>query len=99
MMTVLATSNLLSQMVSYVAYIIRGFGEQAESFGERLILSALRLLQDLPANSIQARKASTVVFSAVAYLDIVIGPHGCFKTPHWHPTSQSAVAPHRQALR
>lgn len=43
-------------MVSYVAYMIRGFAEQFDSFGERLILSALRLLQDLPANGIQARK-------------------------------------------
>ncbi|KAG9317678.1 hypothetical protein JVU11DRAFT_1890 [Chiua virens] len=49
------------KMVSYVAYIIRGFGEQFDSFGERLILSALRLLQDLPANGIQARKDLMVV--------------------------------------
>ncbi|KAF9224621.1 FAT-domain-containing protein [Gyrodon lividus] len=49
------------KMVSYVAYIIRGFGEQFDSFGERLILSALRLLQDLPANSIQPRKDLMVV--------------------------------------
>lgn len=50
-------------MVSYVAYIIRGFAEQFDSFGERLILSALRLLQDLPANGIQARKVRSL-FSA-----------------------------------
>lgn len=49
-------------MVSYVAYIIRGFTEQFDSFGERLILSALRLLQDLPANSIQARKVRKFTF-------------------------------------
>ncbi|KAH7887705.1 hypothetical protein F5I97DRAFT_1804974 [Phlebopus sp. FC_14] len=49
------------KMVSYVAYIIRGFGEQFDSVGERLILSAVRLLQDLPANGIQARKDLMVV--------------------------------------
>ncbi|KAF8138723.1 FAT domain-containing protein [Boletus edulis] len=43
------------KMVSYVAYIIRWF------CGTRLILSALRLLQDLPANGIQARKDLMVV--------------------------------------
>ncbi|KAG2042802.1 hypothetical protein BDR03DRAFT_1058663 [Suillus americanus] len=45
------------KMVSYVAYVMRGFGEQFDSFGERLILAALRLMQDLPSNGIQARKA------------------------------------------
>ncbi|KAH7909445.1 hypothetical protein BJ138DRAFT_1066999 [Hygrophoropsis aurantiaca] len=49
------------KMVSYVAYMMRGFGEQFDSFGERLILSALRLLQDCPANGIQARKDLMVV--------------------------------------
>ncbi|KAF9222005.1 FAT-domain-containing protein [Gyrodon lividus] len=53
--------NAQIKMVSYVAYIIRGFGEQFDSFGERLILSAVRLLQDLPANGIQARKDLMVV--------------------------------------
>jgi len=93
-MTVLATLNLRSQMVSYVAYIIRGFGEQFDSFGERLILAALRLLQDLPANSIQARKACGIVFFAVACNDIVTGPYGCSTTPHRHATSQSSIAVH-----
>jgi transformation/transcription domain-associated protein len=37
---------------------MRGFGEQFDSFGERLILAALRLMQDLPSNGIQARKVS-----------------------------------------
>ncbi|KAI6164899.1 hypothetical protein EDD17DRAFT_1802323 [Pisolithus thermaeus] len=64
-------------MVSYVAYVIRGFGEQFDSFGERLILSALRLLQDLPANSIQARKDLMVV------LRHLIGtPHRKALLPH-----------------
>ena len=47
-------------MVSYVAYIMRGIGEQFDSFGERLILVALRLMQDLPSNGIQARKVGCV---------------------------------------
>lgn len=47
-------------MVSYVAYIMRGIGEQFDSFGERLILAALRLMQDLPSNGIQARKVSCI---------------------------------------
>ncbi|KAG2141739.1 uncharacterized protein EDB93DRAFT_1329829 [Suillus bovinus] len=49
------------KMVSYVAYVMRGFGEQFDSFGERLILAALRLMQDLPSNGIQARKDLIVV--------------------------------------
>ncbi|KAI6035416.1 hypothetical protein F5J12DRAFT_25544 [Pisolithus orientalis] len=69
--------NAQIKMVSYVAYVIRGFGEQFESFGERLILSALRLLQDLPANSIQARKDLMVV------LRHLIGtPHRKALLPH-----------------
>jgi len=50
-------------MVSYVAYIMRGIGDNFDSFGERLILAALRLMQDLPSNGIQARKV-------VAFIDI-----------------------------
>lgn len=69
--------NAQIKMVSYVAYVIRGFGEQFDSFGERLILSALRLLQDLPANSIQARKDLMVV------LRHLIGtPHRKALLPH-----------------
>lgn len=44
------------KMVSYLAFVLRGFGDQFESEGETLILAALRILQDCPAMAISARK-------------------------------------------
>lgn len=43
-------------MLSYLAYVMRFSGEIADSYGETLVLSALRLLQDCPANGIPLRK-------------------------------------------
>ncbi|KAH9951586.1 hypothetical protein B0H21DRAFT_818036 [Amylocystis lapponica] len=50
------------KMVSYLAFVLRGLGEQYESEGETLLLSALRILQDCPANAIPARKDLMIVF-------------------------------------
>ena len=43
-------------MVSYIAYVMRGLGEQFDSQGETLILASLRIMQDCPANAIASRK-------------------------------------------
>jgi transformation/transcription domain-associated protein len=43
-------------MVSYLAYIVRALGEQNDSYGDTLVLSSLRILQDCPANAIAARR-------------------------------------------
>jgi hypothetical protein len=43
-------------MVSYLAYVLRGLGEQSEAYGEALVLTALRLCQDCPAHSLSARR-------------------------------------------
>ena len=94
----LAPPSCLPQMVSYVAYIIRGFAEQFDSFGERLILSALRLLQDLPANGIQARKVSTLIFSRDEAQNSTLGPHGRYATSYRHSPSQGAFATDRQTV-
>jgi transformation/transcription domain-associated protein len=45
-------------MVSYLAYVLRGLGEQSEAYGEALVLTALRLCQDCPAHSLSARRVS-----------------------------------------
>jgi len=48
-----------SQMLSYVAYVLRGLGDQPESHGDSLLLAALRLLQDIPAHDISSRRVRT----------------------------------------
>jgi transformation/transcription domain-associated protein len=48
-------------MLSYLAYIMRFSGDLADSYGETLILSALRLLQDCPSNGIVMRKVRTII--------------------------------------
>ncbi|PPQ93995.1 hypothetical protein CVT25_009843 [Psilocybe cyanescens] len=50
------------KMLSYLAYVMRFPGELADSYGETLILGALRLLQDCPSNGIAMRKELMVVF-------------------------------------
>ncbi|TFK75868.1 hypothetical protein BDN72DRAFT_954419 [Pluteus cervinus] len=50
------------KMLSYLAYIMRYSGDQDETYGETLILRALRLLQDCPASGIALRKELMVVF-------------------------------------
>ncbi|TFK43492.1 hypothetical protein BDQ12DRAFT_731508 [Crucibulum laeve] len=50
------------KMLSYLAYVMRFSGEPDDSYGETLILSALRILQDCPANGIALRKELMVVF-------------------------------------
>lgn len=48
-------------MLSYLAYIMRFSGDLADSYGETLILGALRLLQDCPSNGIAMRKVRTII--------------------------------------
>ncbi|KAF8655244.1 hypothetical protein AX16_003148 [Volvariella volvacea WC 439] len=50
------------KMLSYLAYVMRYTGEQDESYGETLVLRALRLLQDCPSSGIPLRKELMVVF-------------------------------------
>jgi transformation/transcription domain-associated protein len=45
-------------MLSYLAFVMRVLGETDESYGQTLILSALRMLQDCPTNGISLRKVS-----------------------------------------
>ncbi|KAI0068843.1 FAT-domain-containing protein [Artomyces pyxidatus] len=54
--------NAQIKMVSYLAYILRGLGEQYHSYGNTLLLASLRLLQDIPANAIPARRDFMIVF-------------------------------------
>ncbi|RDB22695.1 Transcription-associated protein 1 [Hypsizygus marmoreus] len=50
------------KILSYLAYVMRYSGDPDESYGERLILIALRMLQDCPAQGIALRKELMVVF-------------------------------------
>ena len=43
-------------MLSFLAYVMRFSGDLDNTYGETLVLSALRLLQDCPANGIALRK-------------------------------------------
>jgi hypothetical protein len=49
------------QMLSYIAYVLRGLGDQHESHGDSLLLASLRLLQDIPAHDISSRRVRTYV--------------------------------------
>ncbi|KAJ3865184.1 hypothetical protein EV359DRAFT_39363 [Lentinula novae-zelandiae] len=50
------------KMLSYLAFVMRHTPEQSDNYGDRLILHALRLQQDCPANGILLRKELIVVF-------------------------------------
>lgn len=43
-------------MLSYLIYVMRFSGEITDSYGETLVLSALRLFQDCPSSGILLRK-------------------------------------------
>ncbi|KAM6495848.1 hypothetical protein JOM56_008554 [Amanita muscaria] len=61
----LAYADLVSsqiKLLSYVAYVMRFLSEINEPWGETLILCAMRLLLDCPANGITLRKDLMVVF-------------------------------------
>ncbi|KAJ7180147.1 FAT domain-containing protein [Mycena crocata] len=61
----LAYSDFLSAQVkilSYLTYVMRWGVDNQETYGDTLLLSTLRLLQDCPANSIATRKELIVVF-------------------------------------
>ena len=49
-------------MVSYLAYILRNLGDQYDVYGDNLLLSSLRLLQDIPASAIVARRVRPACF-------------------------------------
>lgn len=60
-------------MVSYLAYVLRGLGEQTEAYGEALVLTSLRLCQDCPAHALSARRVSVqVLFCSVTHMFIRI---------------------------
>ncbi|KAI9508927.1 FAT domain-containing protein, partial [Russula earlei] len=50
------------KMLSYVAYVLRGLGDQHESHGDSLLLASLRLLQDIPAHDIPSRRELLTCF-------------------------------------
>ncbi|KDR83700.1 hypothetical protein GALMADRAFT_236040 [Galerina marginata CBS 339.88] len=50
------------KMLSYLAYVMRFSADLADSYGETLILTALRLLQDCPSNNVALRRDLMVVF-------------------------------------
>ncbi|KAI0268276.1 hypothetical protein BC834DRAFT_968481 [Gloeopeniophorella convolvens] len=50
------------KMLSYIAYVLRGLGEQHESHGDSLLIASLRLLQDIPAHDISSRRELLTCF-------------------------------------
>ncbi|GLB33849.1 putative PI3 PI4-kinase family protein [Lyophyllum shimeji] len=65
------------KVLSYLAYVMRFSGEADEKYGETLILTALRMLQDCPANGIALRKELMVVFRHLMGLPVrkALFPH------------------------
>lgn len=47
-----------TKMLSYLAYVMRFSGDVTDSYGETLILSALRLLQDCPSHGVAMRRVN-----------------------------------------
>ncbi|KAI0921097.1 hypothetical protein AcW2_006184 [Taiwanofungus camphoratus] len=65
------------KVLSYLAYVLRGLGEQYDSEGETLILAALRILQDCPSMAVVARKDLMIVFK-----HLLNTPHRRALLPH-----------------
>ncbi|KAG5637374.1 hypothetical protein H0H81_004799 [Sphagnurus paluster] len=65
------------KVLSYLAYVMRFSGEPDEKSGETLILTALRMLQDCPANGVALRKELMVVFRHLMGLPVrkALYPH------------------------
>ncbi|KAF5387961.1 hypothetical protein D9615_000446 [Tricholomella constricta] len=65
------------KVLSYLAYVMRLSGDLDEKSGEILILTALRMLQDCPANGIALRKELMVVFRHLMGLPVrrALFPH------------------------
>ena len=55
-------------MISYLAFVLRGMGEQQEAEGQALVLAALRILQDCPSMAISARKVGSISTSPTTIL-------------------------------
>lgn len=55
-------------MLSFLAYVMRFSGDLDNTYGETLVLSALRLLQDCPANGIALRKVLYFGLSSILVL-------------------------------
>ncbi|OCH94107.1 atypical/PIKK/TRRAP protein kinase [Obba rivulosa] len=51
-----------TKMLSFLAFVLRGLGEQYDSEGERMMVTSLRILQDCPSMAVHARKDLMVVF-------------------------------------
>lgn len=47
-------------MLSYLAYVMRFTSDITDSYGETLVLSALRLLQDCPSHGVVMRRVSSL---------------------------------------
>jgi transformation/transcription domain-associated protein len=79
------------KMVSYIAYVMRGLGEQFDSQGETLILASLRIMQDCPANAIASRKVRFTISNAQLLFDGCgfVGLNDCASTLDWYTLSKS----------
>ena len=60
-------------MLSYIAYVLRGLGDQHESHGDSLLLASLRLLQDIPAHDISSRRVRTCVSTSRSFDQVDVG--------------------------
>ncbi|KDQ64542.1 hypothetical protein JAAARDRAFT_28186 [Jaapia argillacea MUCL 33604] len=54
-------TNAQIKTISYLAYVLRSIPEQYDTYGETVIIAALRLLQDCPSTSMTARRDLLIV--------------------------------------
>lgn len=58
---IVINANFYTQLLSYVAWIMRLASDQSDNYGEQMVLLSMRLLQDCPANSIPLRKVRAFI--------------------------------------
>jgi hypothetical protein len=68
-------------MLSYIAYVLRGLGDQHESHGDSLLLASLRLLQDIPAHDISSRRVRTSVSTSPSSDQADVGTSNLLQNP------------------
>jgi len=73
-------------MLSYLAYVMRFSTDLSDSYGETLTLSALRLLQDCPANGVAMRKVcicfARKIFLLTVMQELIVVFRHLMNTPH-----------------
>lgn len=93
------TEFIFAQVLSYLAYVMRFSGEIDENYGEGLVLSSLRMLQDCPANGIALRKVFFQSYCSLrCILSLMLGINGRLPALDGDTLSKGIVSPLGQVV-